>query len=691
MGEHGRDGGQQFANGFFRDANGRLRDYRGRFAKAGDDLGDSTGRGFLRKFGRVLSAGLRSISAMLRGAAPVAVMGSAFAALIPVVASAAGWLANVGTAAVAAAPTLVAFGAAGLIVTKSLGMIFGEGSKAREALSGLGAMMTKAGEAGSKAAAKGIKPLVAQLRKVAQPIVTAFMERIGRAANRVQREFLGWAKSADGVRTLRNILGPIGQAMEELAPHVSRVAISFARMLGRIMGVSMAVGKSGLAGALDWLADRMDRVNAGSVSDGLMRLRVAAAQVWRVISVVAGWIGKLVQAYRMYTTQFSLVADAVSVAAIAFGGPVGTIIGIASLIIRHFDHLKAAWERLRSAFQGGGGAGPIAQAFQHLRQAVSVVVPALMAAGKQIWAALVPHLKEIWSIIKNELIPAWAEFQAAIAPVVAWLIGVLTPVVKAVMDQIMSAIKSALWIIIGVFRIFTGLLTGDWRKVWQGVQNIAKGAMTLVGATIRNGLRLVWATIKGTLSALSPLWNNAKNIAVRAFRHMVSQLASIIRSGAARVRAGAQAVKRGVTGVFSGAGSWLVSAGRAIVQGLVNGINSMIGRVRSALSKLTSMIPSWKGPMRVDLKLLKPSGQALMKGLVSGIESAVPAVRKSLAGVTSDIPGYATPRGVAAAGRGGSTELVIRSGGSRLDDLLVEVLRRAVRDKGGNVQKVLGS
>ena len=39
----------------------------------------------------------------------------------------------------------------------------------------------------------------------------------------------------------------------------------------------------------------------------------------------------------------------------------------------------------------------------------------------------------------------------------------------------------------------------------------------------------------------------------------------------------------------------------------------------------------------------------------------------------------------------GKVELLISSGGSKMDDLLVEVLRKAVRAKGGNVQRVLGA
>jgi hypothetical protein len=43
-----------------------------------------------------------------------------------------------------------------------------------------------------------------------------------------------------------------------------------------------------------------------------------------------------------------------------------------------------------------------------------------------------------------------------------------------------------------------------------------------------------------------------------------------------------------------------------------------------------------------------------------------------------------------AAGSGGVVKLEINSGGSKLDDLLVELLRKAVRTRGGNVQLVLG-
>jgi hypothetical protein len=44
------------------------------------------------------------------------------------------------------------------------------------------------------------------------------------------------------------------------------------------------------------------------------------------------------------------------------------------------------------------------------------------------------------------------------------------------------------------------------------------------------------------------------------------------------------------------------------------------------------------------------------------------------------------------AGQGGGAVVIeIRSGGARLDDVLVDLLRRSIKAKGGNVQVVLGA
>lgn len=701
MGRSGRDGGSEFGEGFWRNASGRLHDARRRFARAGEGLGDDTSRGFLGRFRRMMKAGLSKLPDLLKAAAPAAAMGAAVVSALPAVIQLAPAVASLGSAALSAAPALLGLGAGALILKTAFVSLFAEGTAARDALSGLGDMMSKARDAGSRMAAQGIKPLVARLREVAQPTVTRFMEGLGKAANRVQRDFLSWAASAEGIKTLKGILGPLSQMVQDLAPHVSRLVISFASMLGRIMGVSTALGTKGLAGALDWLAKKLDTVNAEKVRNGLTRLGNAGQKVIGVISVVAGWIGKLVQAYKMYTTQFQLVADALAVVAMIFGGPIVTAIAAAGLIIRHFDQIKAGWEKLKAAFQGGGGGGPVGKALQDLKAAAAIVLPAIKTAFQQIKDAVWPVLQQLGAQIKNDIIPTIAAFARAFAPVAAWLIGVLGPVVAQVFKGIVQVISGALNIVSGLIKIFTAVFTGDWSTCWAGIKQICRGAWQIVGAIFRAGVALVKAALQLIIGVIKAVFNRSKESAL----------------------AGARSIKNSVVGFFRGAGSWLVGAGKALLDGLMSGIRSAIGGLKSLLGKVTGMIPDWKGPMSKDKKLLVPTGKAIMGGLAVGLSTSVPRVRAVLqkttrhigavgsgsyggvgaghSGVTVDgdirnlRPYVPTPKGVSGGGSysgggGCNCEIVVKSGGTRFDDALVEILRRAIADKGGNVQKVLG-
>lgn len=98
-------------------------------------------------------------------------------------------------------------------------------------------------------------------------------------------------------------------------------------------------------------------------------------------------------------------------------------------------------------------------------------------------------------------------------------------------------------------------------------------------------------------------------------------------------------------------------------------------------------------------------GQAQAHGGIVGAAGGGPRSRMTLVGeqgpelvdlapgsrVRSNPDSKRIAAGMAGGGGGGPTVLEIRSSGSRIDDLLLEVLRGAIRVKGGDVQLVLGS
>ncbi|MFD5509104.1 hypothetical protein ACFWIB_15185 [Streptomyces sp. NPDC127051] len=100
-----------------------------------------------------------------------------------------------------------------------------------------------------------------------------------------------------------------------------------------------------------------------------------------------------------------------------------------------------------------------------------------------------------------------------------------------------------------------------------------------------------------------------------------------------------------------------------------------------------------------------PGGQANAHGGVIGAAAGGPRSRMTLVGeqgpelvdlapgsrVRSNSDSRRIAEGFASSGGGGTPVLELRSSGSRIDDFLIEILRRSIRDKGGNVQQVLGN
>ena len=64
----------------------------------------------------------------------------------------------------------------------------------------------------------------------------------------------------------------------------------------------------------------------------------------------------------------------------------------------------------------------------------------------------------------------------------------------------------------------------------------------------------------------------------------------------------------------------------------------MFGSVKSTLGDLTSKLTDWKGPLPKDKVLLYDAGRAIIQGLIKGLESQYDNVKKSLNDLTAKIP-----------------------------------------------------
>lgn len=270
----------------------------------------------------------------------------------------------------------------------------------------------------------------------------------------------------------------------------------------------------------------------------------------------------------------------------------------------------------------------------------------------QLIVGLVQALAPVVSLIVGALGPAIAEigalFTTNLAPALTGIFELLQPLLGILLDifgaQVVNAINLVVDVIGGVFDILGGLLTfltgvftGDWDKAWDGLVQVADGVVSVLTGIVqflwrtvqnyfRNGGQQVLTAVRNwwtgvttsftqfqariitniavwivglvnrflnlrtrVISTVTGLWSTARAL----FSLGVSRLGSIAGTGIGRVVGFFSALPGRITRAIGNLGSLLYQAGVNVVQGLINGINAMIGRVASAASNLAGTIRSY--------------------------------------------------------------------------------------------------
>ena len=281
--------------------------------------------------------------------------------------------------------------------------------------------------------------------------------------------------------------------------------------------------------------------------------------------------------------------------------------------------------------QLGAALMPVIQALGPVLSALFAVLGPLI---NDLLAAIVPAIGPIVSALSAALIPA---FQ-----LVGTTVKALMPIVIPIINIIRDAFVNMMRVIQGIVNVVMGIITGNWSQAWNGIKQIGTGVWNYIKSAFSNFGQLIVGIARAAWNLLGSVisggWNAIKSGASAAW----NGITSTISSGVSRAVNVVRNLPNSIKNIFSNAGSWLLSAGKNIINGLLNGISSMIGAVKNKLSRLTSMLPSWKGPAPVDKVLLTPAGEMIMQGLINGLESQYGAVRSSLQGLTEDLTKPAT-------------------------------------------------
>lgn len=353
------------------------------------------------------------------------------------------------------------------------------------------------------------------------------------------------------------------------------------------------------------------------ISEGASTLWDGVVTAWNayIESLKAMWNGIVT----FFSDLWVSIQEAASVAWTAITTVVMAIVqpfidGFMNIWNNISDGLTQIWEGIKMIFQG---------AWEFIKSiflgAILIIIDIVTGNFNQLGA----DLSLIWEGIQNGISMIWEGIKTYFSGVVDAIVGYGIAVFEnfsAVLSAIWEFIKSTAsatweWIKSTVSSLITGLVQ-EAQNIWDGFMNFLSSLWEGIKSTASSA----WEALKASvLSIIDGLVSGAQN----AWDTMSNAVSTLVSN---------------VTGFFDQL--WninLFSAGQAILQGFLDGLQSMWSSVTDFVGGIAGWIRDHKGPIEYDRKLLIPAGNAIMGSLDHGLKDGFKDVKQTIGGMAGEI------------------------------------------------------
>lgn len=440
-----------------------------------------------------------------------------------------------------------------------------------------------------------------------------------------------FARLGETARLVWDAISRVGQVLADVGQSIASAGWE---TIKAVFGALVEVGKALWSAIADI---------AGAVWDLVQALAPVLMPILKVVGAIIG--GVIVAAFfilmgalRLVAGLFEVLAKVISWLAenvlsplIGIIGEVvgwlveklgGAISGVVDFIRGLFETIGAVfswiWEQLQAAWENVGRpvVDFIIAAFQWWWEGIQLGFRLLGATFEVIWTGL----QMAWD--------AWG---------------------RPVLDVILAAFQWA-W---GNLQVVFGWIKAGWDLLWAGIRWVYDTVIAPVVAWISAKFDEMRARIDLALRLVRNVIQLAANKVAEFYATYVQPMVDRVIRGFDRVRDTVTGWKDKIVGALSGAGRWLWDTGRNIVQGLLDGIGSLAGRIGSFF---LDRIPGWiKGPFKKALGIASPSklfaeyGRNIGQGLVAGVGSMEGAVQASTQGLADSAANINLPAAPAVA------------------------------------------
>ena len=502
-----------------------------------------------------------------------------------------------------------------------------------------------------------------------------------------------------------------------LKSQLQELAISFGEIL--LPAVKKIVG---------WVQGFIDVLN--SLPDGVKETIVTVALIAAALGPVLIIIGKIITAVGTIMTIVPKVVGVIKAVKTAFlalnatmlANPIVLIIAAIAALVAAFiylwnncDEFRQFWIDLWDSIKA------IAVAvWEALKEFFVAAWEFIKTTAETVWNALAGFFTGLWEGIKNTF--------TTVVNAISNFLSTMWNTIKSVAETIWNAISTfftTIWngiktVVTTVVTAISTFLTTAWNTIKTAITAVLNAIKT-VFSTVWNAIKNVVTTvINGIKNTITTVWNGIKNTVttvVNAIKTAVSTAFSSMWNGIKNTISGIyNTIKNGFTNAVnfiknlaSSAFSW----GADIINGIVNGIKSCIGKVKDAVCSVADTIKSFlhfsvpdEGPL-TEYESWMPD---FMFGLAKGIEKSKGMVKDAVSGLAADMvvnPQVNAGQMAMAGGEtvssadlsslvsairegvsginGGSGDIVIPVylGGTMLDEVIVNAQQRANLRSGG--------
>ena len=450
--------------------------------------------------------------------------------------------------------------------------------------------------------------------------------------------------------------------LSQLKATLTEVGITFGELLLPYVQVAVEVLKN----VFTWLS---------SLDDGTKKIIITIGLVAAAIGPVLIFVGKIVGSIGTLMTVIPQIATAISGVATFLSGVLvpaitGVITFITGTVIPAIGAVVAAIGIVPLAI--GAIIAIIVILWnkcEWFREAVTAVWEAIKTATLTIWNAIGEFLtglwegivavgQEIWNGLASFFSAVWEGIKTVVSTVLQVIFELITvqfEIYRTIITVVMTAINTVIttvWSGISTFinTVVTGIQT-FLTTAWDTIKTVITTAVTAIQTiitTIWNAISSIIQLVMNTIqSVISSVWNGIQSVvssvlgAIRtavenAFHAVVDGIKGAMTSVYDTIVIGFNNAVGFIKGLASSAFGW----GADIIEGIVNGIKSCIGKVKDAATSVANTIRSFlhfsvpdEGPL-TDYESWMPD---FMSGLAKGIEQSRGLVEKSVRGVAGDM------------------------------------------------------